>query len=56
MNLTYETLAWGRTWLVNFNAGKTQLISFGWSKNTDAINVKMNGYALEEKSSLRYWA
>ena len=53
MNLTYETLEWGRTWLVNFNAGKTQLISFGWSKNTDAINVKMNGYALEEKSSFK---
>ena len=26
VNLIYETLDWGRKWLVNFNAGKTQLV------------------------------
>ena len=39
---------WGRKWLVDFNAGKTQLVSFDWSKNTGAIDVKM-----EEKASLK---
>ena len=29
-----DTVDWGRKWLVDFNAGKTQLVSFDWSKNT----------------------
>ena len=41
------TLDWDRKWLVDFNARKTQLVSFDWSKNTDAIDVKMNGFALD---------
>ena len=41
---------WGRKWLVDFNAGKTQLVSFDWSKNTGAIDVKMDGSVLEEKT------
>ena len=28
LNLIYETLDWGKEWLVDFNAGKTQLVSF----------------------------
>ena len=51
LNLTNETLNWGRKWLVNFNAGKTQLVSFDQSKNIGAIDVKMDGPVLEEKSS-----
>ena len=40
---------WGRNWLVDFNAVKTQLIrSTGF---TGAIDVKMDGSILEEKSS-----
>ena len=42
---------WGRKWLVDFNAGKTQLVSFDRSKNTGAIDVKMDGSVLEEKTS-----
>ena len=45
-----DTVDWGRKWLVNFNAGKTQLVSFDRSKNTGAIDVKMDGSVLEEKS------
>ena len=45
-----DTLNWGRKWLVDFNAGKTQLVLFDRSKNTGAINVKMDGFVLEEKS------
>ena len=51
--ITYETLDWGRKWLVNFNAGKTQLVLFGGSKNTGAIDVKMHGSLLEEKLSCK---
>ena len=38
-------------WLVDFNAGKTQLVLFDQSDNTSATDVKMDGSALEEKSS-----
>ena len=41
------------SWLVDFNAGKTQLVSFEWSKNTGAIDVKMDGCVLEENSSFK---
>ena len=48
-----DTADWGRKWLVNFNAGKTQLVSFDRSKNTGAIDVKMDGSVLEEKTSFK---
>ena len=48
-----DTVDWGRKWLVDFNAGKTQLVSFDQSKNTGAIDVKMDGSVLEEKRSFR---
>ena len=44
---------WGRKWLVDFNAGKTQLFSFDRSKNDGAIDVKMDGSVLEEKTSFK---
>ena len=44
---------WGRKWVVDFNAGKTQLVSFDRPNNTDANDVKMDGAILEEKSSFR---
>ena len=42
---------WSRKWLVDFNAGKTQLLSFNRSNNTSGIAVKMNGSVRKEKSS-----
>ena len=48
-----DTVDWGRKWLVDFNAGKTQLVSFDRSKNTGAIDVKMYGSVLEEKTSFK---
>ena len=48
-----DTVDWGRNWLVDFNAGKTRLVSFDQSKNTGAIDVKMDGSVLEEKISLK---
>ena len=29
-----DTVDWGRKWLVDFNAGKTQLVPCDWSNNT----------------------
>ena len=48
-----DTVDWGKKWLVDFNAVKTQLVSFDWSKNTDATDVKMDEFVLEEKSSFK---
>ena len=44
---------WGRKWLIDLKAGKTQLVSIDWSNNTGAIDVKMDRFAVEEKSSLK---
>ena len=48
-----NTVGWGRKWLVDFNAGKTQLNSFGRSNNTGVIGVKMDGSVHEENSSFK---
>ena len=48
-----DIVHWGRGWLVDFNAGKTQLVSFHQSINTGVIDVKMDGFVLEEKSSFK---
>ena len=37
-----DTVDWGRKWLVDFNARKTQLVSFDWSNNTGTIDLKMD--------------
>ena len=44
---------WAKKWLVDFNAGKTQLVSFDWFNNNGSIDVKMDGSVLEEKSSFK---
>ena len=46
-----DTVDWGRKWLVDFNAGKTQLVSLDQSKNS--IDVKMDGSVLEKKTSFK---
>ena len=60
LNLIYETL-WTGTgllisrdkWLVDFDAGKARLVLFDLSTNTSAIDVKIDGSVLEEKSSFK---
>ena len=47
-----DTVDWGRKWLVDFNAGRTQQVSFDLSKNTDVIDMKING-SVEEESSFK---
>ena len=48
-----DTVDWGRKWLVDFNAGKTQRFSFDWSNKTGTIDLKMDRSVLEEKSSFK---
>ena len=43
----------GKKWLVDFNAGKTQLVLFDQSNNNGSIDVKMDVSVLEEKSSFK---
>ena len=43
----------GTKWLVDFNVGKTHVVSFDWSSNNGSIDVKMDVSVLEEKSSFR---
>ena len=53
LNLIYKTLDWSKKWLVVFNAGKTQLVSFDWSNDNGSVELKMDGSVLEEKSSFK---
>ena len=41
-----DTVDWGKKWLVDFNAGKTQLVLFDRSNNNGSIDVKMGGSIL----------
>ena len=42
-----------RKWLLDFNAGKIQLVLFNWSNNTGAVDVNISGPFLEGKSSFK---
>ena len=48
-----DTVGWGKKWLIDFNAREAQLISSHWSNNSGVIDVKVDGFALEEKSSFK---
>ena len=48
-----DTVDWGKKRLVDFNAGKTQLVSFDRSNNNGSIDVKMDGSVLDKKSSFK---
>ena len=44
-----DTVDWGKTWIVDFNAGKIQLVSFDRPNNTSVIYVKIDRYVPEER-------
>ena len=48
-----DTVDWDKKWLVDFIAGTTQLVSFDQSNDNGSIDVKMDGFLLEEKQSLK---
>ena len=50
-----DTVALAKKWLVDFNAGKTQLVSFDQFNNYGSIDLKIDGSLLEENHLLRCW-
>ena len=48
-----DTVDRGRKWLVDFHAGKIQLVSFDWFNNIGAIDAKMDGSIFEENLSFK---
>ena len=46
-------MGWGRKWFVDFSAGKTQQVLFDQSKNTGAIDVKLDWSDLRKNHLLR---
>ena len=48
-----DTVDWGRKWPVDFNAGKTQRVSFDQCNNTGAVDVKMDESVIEETLSFK---
>ena len=48
-----DTVDWRKKWLVDFNAGKSQLVLFDRSNNNGSIDVKMDGSFLEENPSFK---
>ena len=45
-----DNVDWNRKWFNIFNAGKTQLVSFDQSNNTNATDLKIDGSVLGKKS------
>ena len=48
-----DTVDWGKKWLVDFNAGKTQLVLFNRSNNNGSTDNKMDGSVLKNKSCFK---
>ena len=44
---------WGKKWVVDSSAGKTQLVLFDRSNNNGSIDVKNDVSVLDEKSSFK---
>ena len=44
---------WGKKQLVDFNAGKSQVVLFDQSNSNSSIDVKMDGPVLKEKVSFK---
>ena len=47
LNLACNTIDWVRKLLVNFIAGKTQLVQFDWSNDPVASDVTIDGSILK---------
>ena len=51
----WDTLHWGSKWLVDFSAGKTELVLFDRFNDFGVIYVKTNGSLLRKNHLLRCW-
>ena len=52
--LQRDTAGWGRKWLVDLNAGKTQIVSFDQYNNSGANDMNVNGSVLEDFLKLSF--
>ena len=48
-----DTVDWCKKWIVDFNAGKTQLVLFDLTNNNGSIDVKIDGSVPAEKLSFK---
>ena len=55
LNVIYETMWTGKKWLVDFNAGKSQLVSLEQFSNSGSIDVIMVGLFLRKSHLLGCW-
>ena len=51
-----DTVDWGRKWLLDFNAGKTQLFFLASLKTLVLLMWKWMGLFLRKNHLLRYWS
>ena len=51
----WDTGDWGSKWFVDFNDGKTQLVSFDWSKTLVLLIWKWIALFLRKNNLLRCW-
>ena len=51
-----KTIDCGMNWLIGFSAGRTQLVLFDRSNNSGAVDMKVDGSALEENHLLWCWS
>ena len=51
-----NTIDCGMNWLIGFSAGRTQLVLFDRSNNSGAVDMKVDGSALEENHLLWCWS
>ena len=52
----WDTVDLGKKWLLDFNAGRTQLVLFDWSDNTGAFDFKKDGSVLRKNHLLKCWS
>ena len=50
-----DTVDWGKKWLVDFSAGKTQQVLFDHSNSSGSIDVKWMSLFLRKNHLLRCW-
>ena len=48
-----DTVDWCKKWIVDFNAGKTQLVLFDLTNNNGSIDVKIDGSVPAGKLSFK---
>ena len=48
-----DSVDWGKKWFLDFNAGKSWMVSFDRSGKNGSVNVKLIGSVFDEKPSFK---